>query len=75
MLRTVGRQFRRYSYLLGLKLHQFQNLDDILFINKGALAEQVCPSNKIAQPPLLRPNLPSLIDIPSVAPPLFVLHQ
>ncbi len=29
------------STLLGLKLHQFQKIDDILLINKGALAEQV----------------------------------
>jgi len=29
------------STLLGLKLHQFNNIDDILLINKGALAEQV----------------------------------
>lgn len=29
------------STLLGLKLHQFQNIDDILLINKGAIAEQV----------------------------------
>ncbi|MCE3237311.1 MAG: hypothetical protein K0R24_292 [Gammaproteobacteria bacterium] len=29
------------STMLGLKLHQFSNMADILFINKGALAEQV----------------------------------
>lgn len=29
------------SAMLGLKLHQFSNIDDILMINKGALAEQV----------------------------------
>ncbi len=29
------------STMLGLKLHQFSNMDDILVINKGALAEQV----------------------------------
>lgn len=29
------------STLLGLKLYQFQSMDDILLINKGALAEQV----------------------------------
>ncbi|MDX1901974.1 MAG: AAA family ATPase [Gammaproteobacteria bacterium] len=29
------------STILGLKLHQFSNVDDILVINKGALAEQV----------------------------------
>ena len=29
------------STLLGLKLHQFSNMEDILVINKGALAEQV----------------------------------
>lgn len=29
------------STMLGLKLHQFNNIEDILVINKGALAEQV----------------------------------
>ncbi len=29
------------STMLGLKLHQFKSIDDILVINKGALAEQV----------------------------------
>lgn len=29
------------STMLGLKLHQFTNIEDILVINKGALAEQV----------------------------------
>lgn len=29
------------STLLGLKLHQFNNIEDIMVINKGALAEQV----------------------------------
>ncbi len=29
------------STMLGLKLHQFSNMEDILVINKGALAEQV----------------------------------
>lgn len=29
------------STMLGLKLHQFRNIQDILVINKGALAEQV----------------------------------
>ncbi len=29
------------STMLGLKLHQFQIIDDILLVNKGALAEQV----------------------------------
>jgi predicted AAA+ superfamily ATPase len=29
------------STMLGLKLHQFQSIDDILLINQGALAEQV----------------------------------
>lgn len=29
------------STLLGLRLHQFQNMDEILLINKGAIAEQV----------------------------------
>ncbi|HEX4045540.1 MAG TPA: AAA family ATPase [Gammaproteobacteria bacterium] len=29
------------STMLGLKLHQFNNIEDILVVNKGALAEQV----------------------------------
>lgn len=43
------------STLLGLKLHQFSNLEDILVINNGALAEQA-----VGQ--LLRLLSPSYID-------------